>query len=205
MTTEGKCVTIKVIVMRKLLILCSFFTITPVFILFTTIFLVFLSFEQATNGHGISLFHVHQNVAYAALPDDLNVVSGSVGIADVRVGKVLNFLESYNSPLSTYASIIVETADKYSLDYRWIPAIAMQESGGCQKVIGDSKNCFGFGIHGGKVKKFSSYEDGIEAVGKYLAKNKQSGFDTIDKLGSIYNPSNFNDWKGKVNLFLTQM
>ena len=192
--------------MRKFLLLFSFFTITPVFLLFTAIFLVFLTFEQSTGGRGLSsLFHHQDTVAYAALPDDLNVVTSTVGIGDVRIGKVLNFLENYHSPLAEYATTIVETADKYNIDYTWIPAIAMQESGGCVKVIHNSKNCFGFGIHGGKVKKFDNYDEAIDTVGQYLAKNKQNGLDTIDKLGDLYNPTNYNDWKGKVNLFVTQM
>lgn len=192
--------------MRKLLLFVSFFTVTPVFLILSAIFLVYLTFEQSTSGRGLSgLFHHQDTVAYAALPDNLNVVSSTIGIGDVRIGKVLDFLESYHSPLAEYANTLVETADKYNIDYRWIPAIAMQESGGCAKVIGNSKNCFGFGIHGGKVKKFDSYEAGIDAVGKYLAKNKENGLDTIDKLGDLYNPINYNDWKGKVNLFLTEM
>lgn len=192
--------------MRKLLILCSFFTITPVFLVFTAIFLIFLSFKQTTGEKGLSFFFRTPNtVAYAALPDDVNVVSESIGIGDVRIGKVLNFLQSYHSPLADYASLLVQTADTYNIDYRWIPAIAMQESGGCQKVIGDSKNCWGYGIHGGKVKKFDSFAEGIDTVGRYLARNKSNGLDTIEKLGGIYNPSNYNDWKGKVSLFLSEM
>ena len=192
--------------MRKFLILGSFFTITPVFLVFTAIFLVFVSFEETSGGKGLSsIFHTPSTVAYAALPDDLNVVSDSIGISDVRVGKVLNFLQGYHSPLADYATTIIETADKYNIDYRWIPAIAMQESGGCQKLIGNSKNCWGYGIHGGKVKMFDSFDQGIDTVGRYLARNKANGLDTIEKLGGIYNPSNYNDWKGKVNLFLTQM
>lgn len=192
--------------MRKLLVLCSFFTLTPVLLVSTAIFLVFLTFQQTTGGHGFSsLFGTHESVAYAALPDNVNVVDDTIGVGDVRVGKVLNFLDSYHSPLSAYAQQLVDTADKYHIDYTWIPAIAMQESGGCQKVIGDSNNCWGYGIHGGRVKKFDSYDAAIETMGQYLSKNKQNGLDTIDKLGDIYNPSNHNDWKGKVSLFLAEM
>ena len=192
--------------MRKFLVLISYFTITPLFLLISAIFLVFLTFEQTTQGRGLAaLFSTKQTVAYAALPDNLNVINGTIGVGDVRVGKVLNFLELYHSPLATYASDIVNTSDKYHIDYRWIPAIAMQESGGCAKVIGDSKNCWGYGIYGHHLTKFSTYQDGIDTVGKYLAKKQENGLNTLDKLGSLYNPSNHDNWKGKVNLFLSQM
>ena len=192
--------------MRKLLLLLSFFTVTPAFLIFSCLFLIFLTFEQSTHGQSIgSLFKPHDFVAYAALPDNTNVVEQNIESQDVRVGKVLNFLQSYNSPLSSYAQEIIDASDKYNIDYRWIPAIAMQESGGCQKLIGDSNNCWGYGIHGGRVKKFDDFSQGIDTVGAYLAKNKENGLDTIEKLGNIYNPSNYNDWKGKVSLFLSQM
>ena len=196
----------KVIVMRKLLLLFSFFSLTPALLLFTAIFLVFLSFEQATGGKGLSeFFHTPKTIAYAALPENTNVVSATISVGDVRVGKVLDFLDSYHSPLSAYANDIVTTADKYAIDYRWIPAIAMQESGGCNKVIGNSHNCWGYGIYGKHLTKFDTFQEGIDTVGKYLAKNKALGLDTLDKLGDLYNPTNHNDWKGKVSLFLTQM
>ena len=192
--------------MRKLLFLVGFFSFTPVFLILVSIFLVFLSFEETTGSKGLSFFfHVPQTIAYAALPTNINVVDGTVGIGDVRIGKVLNFLEGYHSPLSAYADLLVTTADKYNIDYRWIPAIAMQESGGCQKVIGDSFNCWGYGIYGHHVTKFQNYDEGIDTMGQFLAKNKQNGLDTPEKLGNLYNPSNYNDWKGKVSLFLSQL
>jgi len=165
-----------------------------------------VTFEKTSGGRGIvSFFKPQQTVAYAALPENINTIDATIGVGDVRVGKVLEFLDNHHSPLTTYASELVETADKYSIDYRWLPAIAMQESGGCARVIGDSMNCWGYGIHGGRVKKFDSYSQGIDTVGQYLAKKKENGLDTIDKLGDLYNPSNHNDWKGKVTLFLSQM
>src|SRR5260221_583129 len=192
--------------MRKLLFLASFFSLMPLFLLLTTLFLVFLNFEQTTSNRGLSFFsHTPKSIAYAALPDNQNIVSATIGIGDVRVGKVLDFLESYHSPLGTYATDIVQTADIYHIDYRWIPAIAMQESGGCQKVIGESFNCWGYGIYGHHLTKFQNYEEGITTMGKYLAKNKQNGLDTLDKIGALYNPSNYNDWIGKVSLFLSQL
>ncbi len=192
--------------MRKMLLLLSFFSVTPAFLLFTAVFLVLLTFEQTTGGKGLAFFlHTPKAVAYAALPENINVVTNTIGIADVRVGKVLNFLEDYHSPLSAYASDLVSISDRYDIDYRWLAAIAMQESGGCNKVIGASHNCWGYGIFGHRLTSFSTYDDAIDTVARYLARNKKNGLDTLEKLSAIYNPSNFNDWKGKVNLFLSQM
>lgn len=192
--------------MRKVILLLSFFSFAPTVLVFTAVFLVFVTFQQTTRGKGLSFFFGnHQSIAYAALPDNTNNVSAVIGVGDVRVGKVASFLQDYGSPLAPYAEAIVMTSDKYGIDFRLIPAIAMQESGGCQKVIGDSNNCWGYGIYGKYVYKFDNFQDGIETMGKYLADNKKKGLDTIDKLGMIYNPSNHNDWKGKVSLFLSEM
>lgn len=193
--------------MKRLTLLLSFFIATPTLIIFAALFLLFLSYEQKTAIVGFSFFSPqNKNIAYAALPSNMNVVGGSVDSGDGRVGKVTNFLEENNSPLTQYAGFIVNSADKYGIDYRLVPAIAMQESTLCRTIPANAAyNCWGFGIYGKKRTSFNSYEEAIDRVTRYFADKKSNGVDTLDELGSIYNPSDHNDWKANVASFMTQL
>ena len=61
---------------------------------------------------------------YASLPLNIPAVGGSVGSSDARAQIVKNYLERWNSPMSGLSEYIVQTADKYSLDYRLLTAIS---------------------------------------------------------------------------------
>ncbi|MGH7246255.1 MAG: hypothetical protein ACREGI_04990 [Candidatus Levyibacteriota bacterium] len=166
----------------------------------------FLSFQKNPFNPSITLFTLSpfKTVSFAALPENYNQISGNVGtVSDGRVEKVRSFLTSYHAQLADYADLIVAKADAYGIDYRLVGAIGEQESGGCNKVIGDSNNCFGFGIHGGKVKKFDNVADGIDAVSQWLSTMKENGADTVETIGKIYNPTNKDNWIGKVDFFMS--
>ncbi|MCD8545734.1 hypothetical protein LRY64_00035 [Candidatus Woesebacteria bacterium] len=80
---------------------------------------------------------------------------------DARPAIVASFLERHNSPLEPYdhyGQVLVETADRYNLDYRLLPAIMMQESNLCKAIPPGSHNCLGFGIHARGTLGFESYE-----------------------------------------------
>jgi hypothetical protein len=97
-------------------------------------------------------------------------------------------------------------ADKYSLDFRLIPSIAMQESNLCKKIPAESYNCWGFGIYGSKVTKFSNYPEAIETVTRTLAlKYKEKGLVTPEEIMSMYTPSSNGSWAHGVNHFMQQL
>ena len=74
-------------------------------------------------------------VAFAALPLSENaMLEDQITQQDARVEIVRQFFERYKSPLEPHAQTVVETADAYGLDFRLIPAIAMQESNLCKKA-----------------------------------------------------------------------
>jgi len=119
---------------------------------------------------------------------------------------VRQFFAKYKSPLEPYAKNIVDDADKYTLDFRLLPAIAMQESNLCQKIITDSHNCWGFGIYGKTVTKFESYPEAIDTVTKTLANNYVAGgLNTPDEIMRKYTPSNTGAWADSVNYFMAQL
>lgn len=123
--------------------------------------------------------------------------------ADSRVQSLQKFFEKHNSPLYPYADKIVAISDQYGFHYALLPAIAMQESGLCRKIPENSFNCWGWGIYGGKVTRFASYDEGIDTVARGLKKNYiDKGFVTPEQIMVKYNPSNHNNWLGGVQFFV---
>ena len=72
---------------------------------------------------------------YAALPDQIGVVSDNITSSDGRSKVIESFFKKYNSVLMKYSDNFIQVADKYHLEWRLLPAIAMQESNGAKRVI----------------------------------------------------------------------
>jgi len=157
---------------KNLVLVVVFFTIAPITLAISLFSLVSLKTSSITNivlstNQGVQNLTVGPLSGvkvYASLPMELPSVSGSVESADARTEIVKQYMESYDSPLAPFADLIVETADKYSLDYRLITAIAQQESNLCKIIPPGSYNCWGWGITGQGTLGFTSYQDGIEQV-----------------------------------------
>lgn len=189
--------------MRKIFLVFFFFTVTEV-LLFVSIFF-FLSFSDKQNKNNLSISRDH-SVAFAALPSLGNVIQHQISQEDARVEIVKQFFRLYRSPLEPLATTVVEIADMYGLDFRLIPAIAMQESNLCKKSPPDSYNCWGFGIYGQKVTRFNNYEDAIKAVTKTLAlKYKADGLDTPQEIMRRYTPRSNGSWAQSVEYFMDQL
>ena len=120
-----------------------------------------------------------------------------------------DFLKSYKSPLSPYSKNFIEVADKYNLNWRLLPAIAMQESGGGKKVIADSYNPFGYGIYGKLVTRFQSWEAAIERVGRGLREDYlNQGLKTPYQIMTKYTPPSLakgNAWAKGVSSFIAEL
>ena len=154
--------------MKRAVLSVVLIAITPIAFLFALIFTL-ASYHKSYLDKVLMLSRVN-SVAYAALPTTpQNIFSASINEQDGRVEKIKQFLQKYGSPLEPYAQDIVDAADTYGLDYRLIPAIAMQESNLCLKIPVDSNNCWGYGIYGGKITKFADYKEGVYTVTKTLA------------------------------------
>ena len=148
-----------------------------------------------------------RTVSYAALPTTQNVLSATIYADDGgKTEKIRLFLAKYNSPLEPHAQDIVNAAEEYGLDHRLIPAIAMQESGLCKTIPDNSYNCWGFGIYGGKVTRFSDYKEGIYTVTKALAvRYKDQGLVTPEQIMTMYTPNSNGSWAKSVNHFMDQL
>lgn len=188
-------------IMRKIFLLTSFFIATPTLILVTIIFLSFLTFNQKNKG--ILPLNFSHKVAFAALPSLKNRFEDKFIQKDARVEIVKQFFNEYQSPLEPFATKIVEAADIYNIDFRLLPAIAMQESSLCKKMPANSYNCWGFGIYGGRIKMFDNYSRAIDTVSKTLSyEYKNKGLKTPKEIASKYTPSDNGKWVKAVSRFM---
>ena len=175
---------------------------TPLIIFLSIVYLSYFFYKKT----GSSFLSSNQSVAFAALPTTNNLLEDQISSKDSRVENLRVFLNRYKSPLEPFSARIVESSEKYGLDSRLLPAIAMQESNLCKKAPKDSNNCWGFGIYGKKVTSFSSYDEAIETISKTLARDyKEIGLVTPEQIMTKYTPSSDGSWALSVNHFMNQL
>ena len=190
--------------MRKIVFLSSFFAFTPVLLFLSILYFLFLSYNQKNSSKFLS--SNLDSVSFAALPSFENSILNQIEEKDSRVELVRQFFERYRSPLEPYAQNIVSAADKHNIDFRLLPAIAMQESNLCQKIPKNSYNCWGFGIYGKTMTMFGNYSEAIETVSKAIAKDYvNKGLDTAQEIMKKYTPSNNGAWANSVNYFINSL
>jgi hypothetical protein len=185
--------------MKRLFLLGVYFTITPIFI-FSLIFYQLFLLHQQSSVTGRAQGASAQNMEYEAVPERSTQTQIKISAREARVDALRQFFGRYDSPLEEYSEFIVETADKYDLDYRLLPAISMQESTLCKRIPVNSHNCWGFGIYGSKVTRFESFEQAIETVARTLAHDYRArGLVEPVEIMSRYTPSNTGEWAENVS------
>lgn len=144
------------------------------------------------------------------IPQDENPgLKSIIETQDARAVIVTNFLKRYNSPLKPYqyyGQLFVKLADKYKLDFRLLPAIAMQESNLCKNIPPNSYNCLGFGIHERGTLTFDSYEANFERAARELKMYYiDEGLTTPQQIMKKYTPGSNGSWADSVNQWMTEM
>lgn len=140
-------------------------------------------------------------------------MTGQSEAADARIALVQNFLERHNSPIlkedSDFAHFLVELADSHEMDFRLLPAIAMQESNLCKVIPEDSHNCLGLGVHKRGTWGFETYRENFSAAAKILKENYiNKGLTTTEQIEKKYNPTSANrdgSWASSVNQWMAEM
>jgi len=175
-------------------------------LLFSILFLIHLSYPKIVTTPNGSNYQM-----YKALPT-YTTDSGQetlIGKIEGRTLIVEKFLHDRKSPLAPFANVFIEVADKYKLDYRLLPAISMQESNGGKIMPINSYNPFGYGIYGGKVMRFESFNLAIETVGKGLRQNYlDQGLNTPEEIMAKYTPPSLQkggSWAIGVSAFMEQL
>ena len=180
----------------------------PVWLNISLILLV-LTFGLLVYPAGKSTPYQATSIVLAKSPDnqkqtDNIIVNNSQ--QDIRILVLQNFFVKYNSPLKNEAELIVKVSDSWGLDYKVIPAISMQESGGCKNIPENSFNCWGFGIYGKKSISFNSYAEAITQVAKTIRQSYYNdGLTNITLLEDRWNPSSSGQWSYGVNFFISKM
>jgi hypothetical protein len=147
--------------------------------------------------------NLSKQFSFSAAPLVLGEFESQIKLVDGRAANLRNFFRKYNSPLYDFAEFIVYVSDKYGFDYRLLPAIAMQESNLCKFIPENSFNCWGYGIYGNQVIRFSSYKEAIETVAQDLKKNYiDKGLTTPEAVMSRYTPSSPGSWARAVSYFI---
>ena len=146
---------------------------------------------------------------YQALPDNQLTISDSIAPTNARAIILEDFFRGYKSELANFANKFVAVADQYQIDYKLMPAIAMQESNGGKKMPKDSYNPFGFGIYGSKALHFDSFDQAIETVGKTLREDYlDQGLKTPYQIMTKYTPqseSKGSPWAIGVSSFMAEL
>lgn len=144
--------------------------------------------------------------SYAALPEVDTQSTVEIITGDARPGILDNFFIKYKSPMVGLGKVIVETADKYSLPFGLIPAIAQCEGNLGKRTPVDSYNTWGWAIYGDKVHRFVSWEEGVEKVSKGLRLNYfDKGLTTPETIMKKYTPSSNGSWSDCVTQFLGEL
>ena len=194
---------------RKLIFILVFFTLTPIALISSTISLISITNTESKTAKSQPLIQKQTTgvQVYASLPSDFPTVSAQIVEEDARPEIIRSFLTSYKSPITPHAEFVVETADKYGIDWKLITAIAMKESGLCKIIPEDSYNCWGWGIHSAGTLRFDSYEEGIDAVSKGIRENYVDiGLVTIEEIMSKWIPHSPNGaWAEGVKLYMAEM
>jgi hypothetical protein len=195
---------------KNLILVAVFFVVTPV-TLGISLFSLFSLKSTASAKQNIPVANIFNSPqsgvkVYASLPVQFPSVSEQITASDARPEIIKQYLEYYDSPLTPFAGLIVQTADKYTLDFRLITAIAQQESNLCKIIPPGSYNCWGWGIHSDGTLGFASFQDGIEAVSKGLrTEYLNKGYTTVSEIMSKYTPQSNGSWANGVNTFLSAM
>ncbi len=206
MTTNSKLGIIEE--MDKRFVLLGVYFLAAPLILFVFIFYALYYHHEYTLSRSISAHVLNYNGNFEALPDGTVSTAGiDLSSQDARIAVLEAFFKRHNSPLVGHAKVIVEEADTNNLDYRLLPAIAMQESNLCKKIPKEAtNNCWGFGIYGKKRTSFDTFDDAIRIVSKTIANNYVAhGLETPEEIMSKYTPNSNGSWAEGVTYFMDKI
>lgn len=184
---------------KKIAIITSWFFVAPT--AFVLLSLLLFQHKKIDN-----LQKTNPTITAIELTND-NQIEGTVlgqKIEDFRPIYVSNFLK--NTPLEPYSNYIVEVSDRYQIDYRLIPAIAMKESGAGRAIDESTHNAWGF--ENGKTA-WPSWESALDDVAKTF-KNRYAdrGLKTPDEIMPLYAPPQLltgATWAKEVNKYFEEL
>ncbi len=185
---------------KKLILLLALFFILSAL----NVFLVKkIHAETKRETHITIILQEFENLSMGDEFEETEEIQLDPSVKDKRVAILKAFFRRHDSPLYEHAEYVVKVSDDNGLDYRLIPAISMQESGACKVIPINSYNCWGWGIYGNTVTRFSSYPEALDTVARGLKKYYiDKGLRTPEEIMRKYNPSSNGSWAFGVNTFI---
>lgn len=116
-------------------------------------------------------------------------IGGAAAPENIRTERyelIDNYFGKRNMPLAGTGKVMVEAAEKYGIDWRLLPAIAVRESSGGKEACG--KNPFGWGSCQKGIGTFTSWAAAIDTVAKALGTGKYYAGKTLRQKLETYNP-----------------
>ena len=199
--------------LRKGLLLLSWFPLA--FILLIVNFLVLTSYTTGKNGidHPLSANPPVEITFQLSAPNGTaQVLSATVEAGDSRTLLLESFLRQNNSPIAPFAGTIVAEADRFGLDFRLLPAIAMCESNAGKRMPKkDEFNAFGIAVYTGQLhgKAFNSWPHAISWVSQYVKEHYYDrGITDLHDIGAIWAPPSVQtgySWTNCVESFMEKI
>lgn len=123
---------------------------------------------------------------------------------DKRAQILKAYFAKYNSPLENQAQDFIDAADIYNLDWKFVAAVAGNESTFGKFVPYSSYNAWGWGVYGTQAIYFKSWREGIFTVSKGLRENYfNKGLTDPYSINQVYAASPA--WGKNVTFFLKDM
>lgn len=140
------------------------------------------------------------------------VLSASVEAGDSRALLLESFLRKHGSPMAPFSGTIVAEADRFGIDFRLLPSIAMCESNAGKRMPKkDEFNAFGIAVYTGQLhgKAFTSWPHAISWVTQYVKERYfDRGITDLRDIGAIWAPPSVNtgySWTNCVESFKSQI
>lgn len=122
---------------------------------------------------------------------------------DPRAAKMRIVLEKYKSPMVGLEDKLIETAEKYKLDWTLLAAIAGTESSFGKRMPHQCINPYGWGIYGSNRLCFASWEEAIEKVGAGLG--TRYNITSLETIGRTYNKVSTAGWIAHTSSFMNKI
>ena len=137
----------------------------------------------------------------------LLLISGTTKVTaadqDLRAVQMHEVLLKYDSPMIGLENVLIETAEKYGLDWTLLAAIAGTESSFARRMPYGCINPYGWGIYGDNKLCFKTLEDSIEGVASGLA--KKYNISSVESIARTYNTVSTAGWISHTKYFINKI
>lgn len=126
-----------------------------------------------------------------------------IAVEDLRALQLRSYLEKIGSPMVGHELKLIETAEKYGLDWTLLAAIAGTESTFGKRMPYQCINPYGWGIYGDNKICFADFDDAIERVGEGIGTKYNTG--SLETIARKYNTVTTDSWISHTRFFMNKI